>query len=184
MCAGATGGLLPTPSEARDCCLRGKEGGSIGGGKMEMQPTREHWPLCHLTFRLLSTFTTTSVQTPCQTHNLFFLGFPFTPVSVQRWERKTGKTHITLESFFEPSITRTWISPASGRFEKRRQVQHGAANNWDVSGLPVRWPHSTSNASVFAGQLISWRSDRRCFNGGGKGTTFQWVDPRLTPLSC
>lgn len=100
MCAGATGDLLPTPSEAGDCCLRGKEGGSIGGAKMEMKPTQEHWLLCHMIFHLLNT-----VHTPCQTHNLFFLSYPLTPVSVHRWERKAGKIHVTLESFFKLSTT-------------------------------------------------------------------------------
>lgn len=57
--AEATGGLAPTPSEAGDCCLRGKDGGSIGEGKMEMQPAQEDWPLRLVTFFRAFTFQST-----------------------------------------------------------------------------------------------------------------------------
>lgn len=124
MCAGATGGLLPTPSEAGDCCLRGKEGGSIGEKKMEMQPTQQHWQLCHMTLRLLSTFTTTWAQTPCQTHNLFFLS-ECTEVGKEGWE----------------DTCHAWVFVWA--------VDHPYANHlsirkwgWVASGLPVMWPHN------------------------------------------
>lgn len=173
MCAGATGGLLPTPSEAGDCCLRGKEGGSIGWGKMEMQPTQEHWPLCHVTLRLPDTFTTTSVQNPCQIHKLLFVFCPCFHLWAQgRLGRP--KSHLSLW-VVDPFLG---IILASGN-RSRFVTNHGAANIcWDVSGLPVMWPRNFMNfiPNLFLGQLISCWSDCRSFDRGGKGATFQRVD--------
>lgn len=90
----------------------GKEGGSIGGGKMETQPTQEHWPLCHMTFRRLYTFSATSAHSLCPSRSSS--SHPFTAATVQRWERKGGESHVTPVSLFEPSVTRTWIICVSG----------------------------------------------------------------------
>lgn len=60
--------------------------------------------------------------------------------------------------------------------------------NWDVSGIPVMWPHNLMfhHNLIPLSLLVSSSAHQIAdvFNGGGKGATFQLVDPRHTQLCC